>query len=150
MIIAALLDVGCSDTSNTSGELSERDIAQLTEFAVQDAPNLLSRDWVGMASEYSADAARMPPNAPAILDREAILASLEDLPEFAEFDFQLIGLQGDGEIAYMHIAWSASVILPDLDNRITDAGKILIVFRKQDDDISKRVADAWNSGLPVN
>ncbi len=150
LLIAALVAGGCSDTSDTDGKLSERDIAQLTDFAIQDAPNLLARDWEGMASEYTEDAFRLPPNAPTLFGREAILASLETLPEFAAFDFQMVDLQGDGQIAYMHATWSASVILPDLEDPITDAGKILIVFRKQHDGIWKRVADAWNSDLPAN
>lgn len=89
----------------------------------------------------------MPPNGPAIEGREAIRQSLEALPPISAFDFQMVNLEGDGQIAYMRGVWSITVAPPG-SAEVSDSGKILIVFRKQPDGSWLTVADAWNSDLP--
>jgi ketosteroid isomerase-like protein len=68
------------------------------------------------------------------------------MPPITAFDFRLLDLQGDGEMAYMRAAWSYTLAPPGAA-QVTDSGKILIVFRKQADGSWLRVADAWNSNL---
>jgi len=126
--------------------LSSTDVAALRAIADRDAPTVRARDWATLLSEYSEGAVRMPPNGPAVEGREAIRKMLEQLPPITAFDFRLVDLQGDGEIAYMRAAWSITVA-PAGAKPISDAGKILVVFRKQPGGGWLRVADAWNSDL---
>jgi ketosteroid isomerase-like protein len=127
--------------------LSAQDVAILRAIADRDAPIVRARDWATLVSEYSEDAVRMPPNGPTVQGREAIRKMLEQLPPIAAFDFRLVDLQGDGEIAYMRAAWSITVEPPGA-KPVADAGKILVVFRKQASGAWLRVTDAWNSDLP--
>ena len=127
--------------------LSTQDIATLRAIADRDAPIVRAHDWATLVSEYSEDAVRMPPNGPAAEGREAIRRMLEQIPPITAFAFRLVDLQGDGEIAYMRAAWSITVAPPGA-TPVSDAGKILVVFRKQPGGAWLRVADAWNSDLP--
>ena len=70
------------------------------------------------------------------------------MPPISAFGFQMLRLEGNGELAYMHAAWSITVVPPDAAE-VSDSGKILIVFRKQADGAWLTVADAWNSDLPL-
>ena len=128
--------------------LSAQDVAALRAIADQDAPIVRARDWATLVSEYSEDAVRMPPNGPAVQGPEAIRKMLEQLPPITAFAFRFVDLQGDGEIAYMRAPWSITVAPPGA-KPVSDAGKILIVFRKQPGGGWLRVADAWNSDLPL-
>jgi ketosteroid isomerase-like protein len=128
--------------------LSKQDVAALRAIADQDASLVLNRDWATLASQYSEDAVRMPPNGPAVEGRAEIRRMLEALPPVPAFEFRMIDLQGDGEIAYMRAEWSITVEPPGAAP-VSDSGKILIVFRKQEGGAWRRVADAWNSDLPV-
>lgn len=129
-------------------QLLPQDVAALTACADRDASLIMSSDWETAASGYAADAVRMPPNAPPIRGREAICQSFDVMPPISAFEFRMIDLQGDGEIAYMQAAWSITVEPHGIAEPVTDSGKILIVFRKQPDGSWLRVADAWNSDSP--
>jgi ketosteroid isomerase-like protein len=72
---------------------------------------------------------------------------LDGMPPISAFEFRMVDLKGDGEIAYMRAAWSY-ILAPPGVAPISDSGKILVVFRKQPDGTWLRVADAWNSDLP--
>jgi ketosteroid isomerase-like protein len=137
----------CAATPEARRTLSDQDVAALRAIADRDAPIVRARDWATLASEYSENAVRMPPNGPAVQGREAIRKMLEQLPPITAFDFRLVDLQGDREIAYMRAAWSLTVEAPDA-KPVSDAGKILVVFRKQPGGSWLRVADAWNSDVP--
>ncbi len=133
--------------SGAEGTLSAADVAALRAIADLDAPRVLARDWEALTAVYAAGAVRMPPNAPAIVGREAIRQSFDALPPISAFDFRMLDVQGDGEIAYMRGLWSITVAPPGADE-VSDSGKSLIVFRKQLDDSWLMVAEAWNSGPP--
>lgn len=132
---------------DAAGSLSPDDIAAIHAIAEEDAPLVLARDWSSVTARFAPNAVRMPPNSPAIEGREAIRQFLEALPPISAFDLQMLNLRGDGQIAYMHGAWSITVAPPGA-TRISDSGKILIVFEKQPDGSWLTVADAWNSDLP--
>lgn len=136
------------DTSRPSGALTPNDIAAMRTIAEQDAAIVLNRDWDALAARFAPTAVRMPPNAPAQEGRDAIRAALEATPPMSAFDFRMVDLQGDGQLAYMRVAWSVTVTPPGGD-AVSDAGKILIVFEKQPDGSWLTVADAWNSDVPL-
>jgi ketosteroid isomerase-like protein len=146
LVLAAVPAAACERTLDAARELSAADSTALSAIAERDAAMVLARDFAAMSAGYTADAVRMPPNAPALVGRAAILASLEQMPPITAFAFRLLALRGDGEIAYMRAAWSYTLSPPGAA-QVTDSGKILIVLRKQADGSWLRVADAWNSDL---
>jgi len=147
LVFAGVSAAACTPTMDAPRGLSAADSTALRAIAERDAAMVLARDFAAMSAGYTADAVRMPPNAPALVGRPAILASLEQLPSITTFEFHLRDLQGDGEIAYMRAAWSISLTPPGAAQAVSDSGKILVVLRKQADGSWLRVADAWNSDL---
>ena len=147
LVFAGVSTAACKPTMDAPRGLSATDSTALRAIAERDAAMVLARDFAAMSAGYTADAVRMPPNAPALVGRAAILASLEQMPPITTFEFRLRDLQGDGEIAYMRAAWSISLTPPGTSQAVSDSGKILVVLRKQADGSWFRVADAWNSDL---
>ena len=144
-----MLGVGaCSPRNAPPAGLSSSDSAALRSLAERDAEWVRARDWSTLVALYEDSAVRMPPNAPAFHGRDANRAFLEQFPPVSAFDFRLVDLDGQSGLAYMHGAWTITVTPPGT-HPVTDSGKILIVFRKQADGSWLRVADAWNSDLPV-
>lgn len=127
--------------------LSEQDVAALTALADADARIVMARDWDALAAQYAPDAVRMPPNQPAVQGRDAIRAWFEQLPPIPSFSFRLVDVRGQGDVAYMHAAYTLTVTGPG-GAPLHDTGKILVVLRKGSDGSWLRVADAWNSDLP--
>ncbi len=145
---ALVFAAACAPGAAQRGTLSADDVAALRAIAEGDAAIVLARDWATLAERFAPDAVRMPPHAPAIEGRAAIREALDELPTMTAFDFRMVSLEGDGEIAYMRAAWSVTVAPPGAAP-VGDTGKILIVFRKQPDGRWLTVADAWNSDLPA-
>ena len=146
VVLTALSASGCQPANSARHALSAADSTALRAIAERDAAMVLARDFAAMSSGYTDDAVRMPPHAPALVGRAAILTSLQQMPPITAFAFHLLDLQGDGEIAYMRAAWSYT-LQPPGSKAIADSGKILVVLRKQADGAWLRVADAWNSDL---
>ena len=131
----------CGAGTDTPGTLSAEDVAALEQIAEEDTRLVLAREWETLAARFAPDAVRMPPNAPVVEGRAAIRQFLESMPPIEAFDFRMVDLQGDGQIAYMRAAWSFTVAPPDM-SPVSDSGKILIVFEKQPDGSWLTVADA--------
>lgn len=144
---ALLAATACDSGADLDDALSTEDVAALREIAETDAEIVLGRDWARLTARFAADAVRMPPNSAAIVGRDAIREFVEATPPILAFDFQMLSLEGNGELAYMRAAWSFTLAPPDAAE-VSDSGKILIVFRKQADGRWLTVADAWNSDLP--
>jgi ketosteroid isomerase-like protein len=141
--------IGCNPKPQSVGRLTAEDSLALRKIAERDAPIVLSRDWGALAAEYAEDAVRMPPNGPAVQGRDAIHRMLQEMPPISAFTFRLVDLQGDGNLAYMRGAWSITVAPAGASKPVSDSGKILVVLRKEPAGSWVRVADAWNSDVPL-
>ncbi len=104
--------------------------------------------WVAF---YADDAAVLPPNEPIATTRDAMRKSVSELltlPGLAiAWKPTKVEVARSGELAYLYgsyeIGWDEG------GKRATDRGKILEVWKKQNDGQWKCVADTWNSDLPV-
>lgn len=144
----ALGVAACRPAPAVSPGLSAADSAALRELAERDAAWVRAGAWDTLVALYEENAVRLPPNGPALRGRAANRAWLEQFPPVTAFGFRLVDFDGQGGLAYMHAAWTVTVAPPGAPT-LTDSGKILIVFRKQADGRWLRVADAWNSDLPL-
>lgn len=137
---------GCSGSSapDQPALLSDEDRSALQKFADEDCRIVMSADWDALAAEYAEDAVRMPPSAPPILGRTAIRNSLNQVPPITECEFQSEKLDGNANLAFMRASYDMTISPPNAAP-IRDAGKILIVFKKQANGTWVRVVDAWNS-----
>jgi len=136
----------CNQATKATSALTEEDKVALRAFAEKDSAIIISKKWDELTAEYSTDAVRMPPNMPVVEGRDAIRKFLHTYPPVKNFNFQLVDLQGEGNLAYMRGAFNITFMISD-SNSVSDTGKILIVFKKQTDGSWMRVVDSWNSDL---
>lgn len=137
----------CGQQTQGPRGLSNQDKAALQAIADRDTLLVRARDWAALTAEYTENAVRMPPNGPTVQGRDAIRKFLEQTPPLAAFEFHLVDLDGDGDVAFMRANFSMTFTLPGTTKPVSDSGKILVVLLKQADGAWLRVADAWNSNL---
>ena len=145
--LVAFALAACGQQTQGPRGLSNQDQTALHAIADRDTLLVRARDWASLTAEYAENAVRMPPNGPTVQGRDAIRKFLEQTPPLAAFEFHLVDLDGDGELAFMRSNFSMTFTLPGAAKPISDSGKILVVLRKQSDGSWLRVADAWNSNL---
>lgn len=100
---------------------------------------------------YAADAVLMPPNAPAVKGRAGIQAFLQGLMDagVANFTLKTSRIESAGDLAYGRGAYRFS--MPGADGSMGgDAGKSIVIYRRQRDGSWKAVADMFNSDRPAD
>jgi uncharacterized protein (TIGR02246 family) len=120
-----------------------------------DAANLKAaqdKDVDRAVANYAEDATWLAPNAPIAEGREAIRAGWAKMissPGF-DIDWQMNKLEVSrgGNLAYALYTYQLTTQGPD-GKPITDHGKDLSVWKKEQDGNWKIVADSFNSDLPV-
>ena len=131
--------------------LTEADRAEIrttTEEAVAIANS--SRDWAQYAQIYYApDAIVMPPNEEVVRGRDAIASWFENFPPFEDLQFNQVEFDGAGDIAYLYGTYSMIVTLPDAEEPVSDRGKYIEIWRRQEDGSWKIMLDIFNSDLPL-
>ena len=147
--LTLLLVPGCRSNDNSRPGLSPEDRAALQAIADQDSLIIGKHNWDALAAQFEENGVRMPPNQPAVQGRAAIRSWLDQFPPITAFDFHLVDLEGQGGLAFMRGAWRITMKPPGATPAVSDSGKILVVLRKQADGSWRRVADAWNSDLPL-
>jgi ketosteroid isomerase-like protein len=136
-----------------TGGLSEQDqaaIRKLDDYYVKNA-TAEKPDWNAAVDLcYAEDAKVLPPNMPPLEGRQAIKAMYAQLqPSFKEFRFDILSLEGRGDLAVEYGAYTAAAAPSGPSAPFTDRGKYVAVWKKQDDGTWKMIRDIYNSGLPV-
>jgi ketosteroid isomerase-like protein len=103
------------------------------------------KDWAGWASAYAEDAVMMPPNTAALQGRAAIQAWGEAFPAFTDFRLHRLIVDGQGDVAFVHGAYSIMVT----GAPAADTGKYIEIWRRQADGSRKIARDIFNSDLPL-
>ena len=111
-VLLTAVAFACAQGPKTAGTLSDQDITALRAIADADGPIIMAKNWDKLVAEYTPDAVRMPPNGPAVIGRDAIRKMLEGMPPIAAFTFRLIDVKVDGNLAYMHSAWTIRITPP--------------------------------------
>lgn len=132
--------------------LSEADKAAIQKV-VDEAIAIASaetKDWATYARTYYAeDAVVMPPNSPSVQGRAAIESLFAAFPAISDLKFELLKIEGLGDLAYVHGTYSMMLTLPDAPTPIKDSGKYIEIWRKQADGSWKVIRDIFNSDLPL-
>lgn len=104
-------------------------------------------DWESTAY-YTADAVRMPPNAPMIQGTAAIQELWNALPPRTGFTITPQVIAGDGDLAYARGAYTIDLAPPDADP-VSTVGKWHAIYERQADGSWLCVSDIWNSDAPA-
>jgi ketosteroid isomerase-like protein len=98
---------------------------------------------------YAEDAKVLEPNMPACEGRKAIKAASAQMPPLKELKFDIVSLEGRGDLAYEYGAYRLVAVPPGSPAPVTDKGKYVCVWKKQPDGKWKIIQDIWNSDSPV-
>ncbi|MGW8267979.1 MAG: YybH family protein [Longimicrobiales bacterium] len=107
-----------------------------------------SQDWDEyVAVYYAPDATVLPPNAEAVHGRSAISAFLASFPTITTFSAELVTVEGDGNLAYVHGTYHLEMSTPDGPQ--ADDGKYIEVWKRQADGSWQIAYDIFNSNVPA-
>ena len=107
-----------------------------------------SQDWDEyVAVYYAPDATVLPPNAEAVHGRAAISAFLAAFPPITTFTAEMVTVEGNGDLAYVHGRYHLDMSTPDGPQ--ADDGKYIEVWKRQADGSWKIAYEIFNSDLPA-
>jgi ketosteroid isomerase-like protein len=132
--------------------LSDQDKAAIRTF-FDDAARIVNAqqktNWAAYVQHYYAeDATVLPPNAPPVRGRAAIQVGFEALPPVSNVKFDLVDVDGRGDMAYARGDYAMTMSAPGAPP-VTGKGKYVDVFKKQPDGSWKVVYNSFSSNLPV-
>jgi ketosteroid isomerase-like protein len=148
VVVLSLLGGACQQAAS----LSEQDSA-----AIQKAHDEFARmvtaekaDPAGLvAMFYADDATAMPPNMPAAVGKDAIVAGFAAMGQAKTFKNGPLTITGSGDTAFVEATYEMSMAAPVTGEVISDKGKYLEVWKKQSDGAWKAVRDMWSSDAPA-
>ncbi len=148
-----LAGAGCQPYATRISPLSEADVAAIEAFHQSFLEAERANDWQGVAALMAEDAVIMPMGHP-VLDGPAgyldyVAAIVEDYGVVVtEFVGTIQEIDGRGDLAYLRTTWSHSVTMNGVPEPIAEAGKQLIVPRRQADGSRLASEWIWNSDGP--
>jgi len=132
-----LAAAACAGPAPEAGPLSEEDLAAINDLVErQMVEAFLAEDWAALASVFTEDGVRMPPNEPLHQGRAAIEAwtsSNWGPLTYTGFTQEALEIDGRGDLAYVRGTYSVTVEPPGAPEPITSVGKTLAILRKQPD-----------------
>ena len=128
--------------------LSEADRAAIEATTKAFIEGVNAKDWAAVAATYTEDAVIMPPNGPAVAGRANVQAFLEAFPPISDFNFEIIKVEGLGDMAYVRGTYTMT-ITPEGGYPITDSGKYIEIRKKQADGSWLLHRDIFNSNVPL-
>jgi uncharacterized protein (TIGR02246 family) len=155
LLIIMLLTAACGvkdEGSVQDSAIVHADLAALRETVRRHDQVVNSGDVEELMALYAEDVVQMPPNQAKVVGKTAIRTPTERL--FSQFDIQVqskievVDLSGD--LAYIHLSYSASSSPKGGGDAVSDAGKWVNIYRRQADGSWKIVVEIWNSDVAPN
>jgi ketosteroid isomerase-like protein len=148
-VVVLMFASGCNQQAPVDTRAA--DAQTIKDLDAQWAKTAASHDVDGTVAYYSDDASVMPPNAPAVSDKQAIRAGWAAMMgpgTDVTWQASKVVVASSGDMAYA--AGSYTATMKDAQgNPVNDHGKYMEVWKKQADGKWKAVEDIWNSDLPV-
>lgn len=133
-----------------SQPLTEADRAALrTQNETTFGQYVVAKNFSAWAGLYTADAAFMPPNEPAVNGRAAIETWAGKFPSVSAFSIKIDDIGGAGDLAYVRGTYAMTFTPPGAPVAVDDHGKFLQIERKQADGSWQIASDVFNSDVPL-
>jgi ketosteroid isomerase-like protein len=148
VVVLSLVTGACQQTAS----LSEQDKAAIQKAHDEFARMMTAEkaDPAGLvAMYYAADATVLPPNMPAIVGKDAIVAAFTAMGQAKTFKSGPLTITGQGDTAFVEAAYEMTAAAPVTGEVASDKGKYLEVWRKQADGAWKATRDMWSSDAPA-
>jgi uncharacterized protein (TIGR02246 family) len=146
LVAAMCLLAGCSSVDRRAADL--RAIEKLE--AEWDA-TIKTKDLDKWVLFYAEDGTISIPNAPPVTGRDNIRAMLAPVlrdPNYA-YEFRASKVEASGDLAYSQGMYTATRTDRKTHEPVTDQGKYMTVYRRQQDGSWKAVEDMASSDLPA-
>ncbi len=147
MTVACALAAAC----HLPAPLSDQDKAAIQknfdEYARQVTAD--KADHAAIVKSYLTDDARMlPPGAPAVEGRDAILKLYGSRGHYKSYKFGPLRIEGEGGLAYVESTHLYNFVPEGGLEPIVGRGRDITIWKKQEDGSWKLAADIWNSEAP--
>ena len=127
--------------------LSDTDKAAIKRTKEQALVVFNARDFPAYVKLYTEDAIVLPPNAPAVKGREAILSFCKKFSPFSDYRHETQEIEGMGNLVYNLENYSLTVMPPGRPTyRIT--GRVIWIWQKQADGSWKVWREMYNHDSP--
>ena len=126
------------------------DVAAVRDATERYVEAMRDNDWTKVASFFSADAIRMPPNQPMHQGREAIEQWFAQVAEVSEYNVVLEDIQGGGGLAYVRAQYTITLTPRGMSSSLRDSGKAIEVWRKDSNGEWRMATAIWNSDSPAS
>ena len=150
LVAFALVSTACQPAAQQAGPLSEGDMVAIRSLIDSYEQAVLGEDYDAAAALWAEDVIRMPPNAPMIEGRAAMLEQFDArayvVKEFSQAFEEIDGRDG---LAYARGPYSITITIPGNPEPVSDSGKSLAILRKQEDGSWLIAIACWNSDLPL-
>jgi ketosteroid isomerase-like protein len=145
---------GCQQGEEVAEEvepigLTDEDVAAIKQMLLDEETLLLADDWEGFSQLYTEDVLLMPPNAPTVRGREALLQMFAGFT-ITEFSSSIEEVYGCGDIAFGRGIFSWTFSVEGSTEAMSDSGKFVGVWKKQPDGKWLVAVNIWNSDLPLS
>ena len=131
LLVIVSAAVSCQPQQQVPTLLSQEDVAAIGEFVASYRDVALAQDFEQLATFFTADGVRNPPNAPPSEASSASLqaayggvTSFENAPEYVD---------GRGSLAYARGSYSITLAPEGTAESIGDTGHYVAILRKQED-----------------
>ena len=125
-------------------QFTAEDEAALRGMVEATARDFGAGDMETWAQQYANDAVFQPPNAPMVVGQADILAWGQAFPPLENLTFSNITVSGEGNIGYGTSSYDMA-----FNDKATDQGKQLVVFRRPPGGAWAIVAVSFNSDRPA-
>ena len=105
-------------------------------------------DWDAWTDTYAENAVLMPPNSRPVIGHEAIRELLDQLPPTSDWAYDVIDLDGRGDLAFVRGTYTTRLSLPGSEVPLTLNGSSIYIWRQQTDDSWKVEREIWHSDDP--
>lgn len=105
-------------------------------------------DWPAWTDGYAENAVAMPPNRRPLIGRAALLELLASLPPTSDWEYDVIDLDGRGDLAFLRGTFTVRMSLPGSEVPTTVSGSSMYIWRRQSDESWKVEREIWNSDDP--
>jgi len=105
-------------------------------------------DWQAWTDAYAENAVAMPPNSRPVIGRAALQRLLASLPPTSDWEYDVIDLDGRGDLAFLRGIFTVRMSLPGSEQPTTVSGSSMYIWRRQSDESWKVEREIWNSDDP--
>lgn len=145
---------GCQKGEEVPEELGIKALSEEDVTAIKAAHDafiqvVMTGGWGAVIEFYTEDAVFMPPNAPIVQGKKAMMAFSKMWPPVTAFDLTIEDIDGRDDLAYVRGAYSQTIELEGAPEPIQDKGKFVEIMRKQQDGSWLISIDILNSDIPL-